>query len=179
MTSESIPGSAGEELNGQESRLDWFVAHTRPRCEKKLAQFCEREKICATLPCYRTVHRYRGKTVAFQKPLFPGYVFLHMLALQRQRIYQSDYVANLLEVIDQELFERQLNDILLALETDLEVQLAPDIKPGCQVRIKTGPLRGVLGWVENRTGLVQVLLRLDFINQAAAVRIEADNLELV
>jgi hypothetical protein len=34
------------------------------------------------------------------------------------------------------------------------------------------------GWVEKRYGLQYVLLRLDFIGQAAAVRVEADQLEL-
>ena len=98
---------------------------------------------------------------------------------QRQPVFQSDYVANLLEVQDQITFQHQLDDILLALDSDLEVRLAPEIKPGCEVRIKHGPLRGLVGFVENRSGVVQVFLRLDFINQAAAVRIEADNLELV
>lgn len=158
--------------------LLWFVAHTRPRCEKKLAQYCDREKLVYTLPCYNSVHKYRGKTVTFNKPLFPGYLFLRLLTGQSQKVYQSDYVANLLEVIDQQLFEQQLNDILLALETDLEVRLAPLIKNGCRVRIKSGPLRGMEGLVESRVGVVQVLLRLDFIGQAAAVKMDADLLEL-
>ncbi len=160
------------------TKLDWFVAHTRPRCEKKLAEYCQRHNVPFTLPCYRKVHKYRGKVVTFHNPLFPGYLFLQLLTHQRQTVYQSDYVANLLEVFDQALFEQQLNDILHALDTDLEVYLVPQIKPGMQVRIKTGPLRGQTGWVEQRTGLVEVLLRLDFIGQAAAVKIEADNLEL-
>jgi transcription antitermination factor NusG len=158
--------------------VKWFVAHTRPRCEKKLARFCEREHLAFTLPCINKVHKYRGKKATFQKPLFPGYVFLQILPEQRQTVYQSDYVANVLQVFDQALFERQLNDILVALETDLEVCLAPEIKAGCKVLIKSGPLRGMEGWVERRTGTVQVLLRLDFIQQAAAVKMEADNLEL-
>lgn len=158
--------------------LDWYVAHTRPRCEKKLAQYCEREGFPITLPCYRSVHKYRGKTLTFHKPLFPGYLFLRLLQEQRQKVFQSDYVANLLDVTDQALFEQQLDDILRALETDLEVRLAPQIKAGCRVKIKSGPLRGLEGWVEQRSGTVQVLLRLDFISQAAAVRMEADNLEL-
>ncbi|MHB8521264.1 MAG: transcription termination/antitermination NusG family protein [Limisphaerales bacterium] len=156
----------------------WCVAHTRPRCEKKLAQYCEREGFAVTLPCYRSVRKYRGKKVVFFKPLFPGYVFLQLSSSQRPKVYQSDYVANLLEVTDQALFANQLRDILLALDTGLEVRLAPEIKAGCRVRIKSGPLRGVEGWVERRSGTVQVLLRLDFISQAAAVKIEADELEL-
>ena len=41
-----------------EAQLLWFVAHTRPRCEKKLVRDCEREGVPATLPCYRAAHQY-------------------------------------------------------------------------------------------------------------------------
>jgi transcription antitermination factor NusG len=157
----------------------WFVAHTRPRCEKKLVQFCERAGISATLPCYRAAHKYRGKTVVFRKPLFPGYVFLQLAKERRAKVLQSDYVANLLEVVDQELFQQQLDEILRALETDLEIRLAPIIGEGTRVRIKHGPLRGVEGLVEKRYGMTTVLLRLDFIGQAAAVKVEATDLELI
>ena len=113
----------------------------------------------------------------FQKPLFPGYVFLLLEPGQKDAVRQNDHVANLLEVFDQETFCRQLQNILLALETDLEVRLAPAIGEGTRVRIKSGPLQGVEGRVEQRHGLSTVLLRLDFISQAAAVKIEAHLLE--
>jgi len=168
-------------LTGQTNvdELAWVVAHSRPRCEKKLADYGQRYGLPVTLPCYRAVHKYRGKVVSFRKPLFPGYVFFQLLPDQRQLVYQSDYVANLLTVPDQETFGRQLADILLSLESDLEVRLAPQINAGCRVKIKSGPLRGIDGWVERRTGTVMVLLRLDFIGQAAAVRMEATELELI
>ena len=159
--------------------LEWFVAHTRPRREKKLVEYCRREGLATILPCYTTVHKYRGKTVIFSKPLFPGYVFLQLTEGQPQKAYQSDNVANLLKVFDQATFAQQLDEILRALETDLEVRLAPEIGQGSRVRIKSGPLRGMEGWVEQRYGVTTVLLRLDFIGQAAAVRLEAHELELI
>jgi transcription antitermination factor NusG len=159
--------------------LLWFVAHTRPRCEKKLLQFCEREALAATLPCYRTAHKYRGKVVSFDKPLFPGYVFLRITNAARRVIAQSELVANLLTVYDQDQFQRQLGEILSALETNLEIKLAPTIGKGARVKIKYGPLRGVEGWVEDRYGPEVVLLRLDFISQAAAVKVGAADLELI
>jgi transcription antitermination factor NusG len=159
------------------SDLRWFVAHTKPRREKKLVEYCQRQAIAATLPCYDSAHKYRGKTVVFRKPLFPGYVFLKFEPGRKETVRQSDYVANLLEVFDQETFQRQLQDILLALEADLGVRLAPVIGEGMRVRIKAGPLQGVEGWVEQRHGMSVVLLRLDFISQAAAVKMEADLLE--
>ena len=102
-----------------------------------------------------------------------------MLAETRSLILQSKHVANLLDVYDQELFRKQLDEILRALETRLEIRLAPTIGEGTHVKIKSGPLRGIEGWVEERYGLSVVLLRLDFIGQAAAVKIDAENLELV
>src|SRR5271163_4366384 len=161
------------------SDLLWFVAHTKPRCEKKLVQYCRREEISANLPTYKAPHKYRGKTVVFDKPLFPGYVFLQISNEHRGKVRQSDYVANLLEVIDQNLFLRQLSEILCALETGLEIRLAPAIGEGMRVKIKNGPLQGIDGWVERRYGMSTVLLRLDFIGQAAAVKVEATDLELI
>ena len=90
---------------------------------------------------------------------------------------QNDHVANLLVILDQQTFERQLHDILLALESKVGVRLAPAIGEGMRVRIKAGPLQGIEGCVERRYGMTTVLLRLDFINQAAAVKLDADSLE--
>src|SRR5213593_617580 len=53
---------------------------------------------------------------------------------------------------------RQLGEILKALDTGLEVYLAPEIGAGARVKIKFGPLRGLEGWVEERYGMTTVLL---------------------
>jgi transcriptional antiterminator RfaH len=159
--------------------LLWYVAHTRPRCEKKLSEYCEREGFLVTLPLYRSVKKYERKTVVFEKPLFPNYVFLQLHQHQRQAVYQSDYVANLLNVPDQQTFQEQLNDILEALDTEYEICLMPHITSGKRVRIKSGPLRGMEGSVEDRQGKVIVLLRLDFISQAAGVKVDATDLEVI
>ena len=105
--------------------------------------------------------------------------FLRLAQDQSRKVYQSDYVANLLTVVDQELFQQQLGNILEALDTEYEIFLAPQITTGSRVKIKTGPLRGMEGFVENRTGMTLVQLRLDFIGQAAAVKMEATELELI
>lgn len=157
----------------------WFVAHTRPRAEKKLSTFCVEQGIEHQLPLYRSVRKYRGKRLVFLKPLFPGYVFLRMPRAQRQLLLQNRHVANLLDVPDEAEFEQQLRDILAAVDSGLEVEVAPEIRAGVRVRIRSGPLRGLEAWVESRDRMTQVHLRLDFIAQSAVVRIDAMDLELV
>ena len=103
----------------------------------------------------------------------------HTSEERQPRRGQNDHVARLLPVLDQDLFARQLGDILLALDSGLEVYLAPQIHTGSRVRIKSGPLRGMEALVEERYGMNTVLLRLDFISQAAAIRLETTDLELL
>ena len=92
---------------------------------------------------------------------------------------QSNFVANMLHVVDQQLFEQQLNDILFALNQGITIRLEPIIEVGARVMIKSGPLQGQEGWVDERFGMTTVLLRLDFIGQSAAIEVSSDVLELI
>ena len=168
-----------EPLPGADAEYAWYVAHTRPRCEKKVAEFASREGFHVTLPLFKSVKKYPGKVVNFEKPLFPNYVFLKLLSHERKKVYQSDYVANLLDIPDQQSFQEQLDAILTALETDYEITALPHISVGKRVKITAGALRGMEGYVEERHGKLLVLLRLDFIRQAAAVRVDASDLEVI
>ena len=159
--------------------LEWYVAHVRPRCEKKLVEHGKIYKFPTTLPTYKSIKKYQGKEVSFDKPLFPGYVFLRLNQETRKVAIQSNYVANMLDVIDHQEFEDQLEDILFALEQEVEIRLEPTIEVGVRVMVKSGPLQGHEGWVEERFGMTTVLLRLDFIGQAVAVEVQAGTLELI
>ena len=168
-----------EEGQTRDGGLEWYVAHVRPRCEKKLVEHGKIYNFPTTLPTYKSIKKYRGKEVSFDKPLFPGYVFLRLNQETRKVAIQSNYVANMLEVVDQQEFEDQLADILFALEQGMEIRLEPTIEVGARVLVKSGPLQGQEGWVEERFGMTTVLLRLDFIGQAAAVKVQTGTLELV
>lgn len=170
--------TSGEDKAGSGEYL-WYVAHTKPRCEKKLADYCEREGMKVTLPLYKSIKKYPGKTVRFEKPLFPNYVFLFLSRSERKKTYQSDYVANLLDVPDQQTFQSQLEAILTALDTEYEICVLPHITEGKRVRIRSGALRGMEGFVEERQGKWMVLLRLDFIARAAGVKVDAGELEVL
>jgi len=163
----------------QDAELNWYVAHVRPRCEKKLVEHGNIYNFSTTLPTYSSTKKYRGKVVTFQKPFFPGYVFLQLNRKTREAAIQSNYVANMLEVHDQKEFREQLSDILFALEQKVDIRVEPKIGKGNRVIIKSGSLQGLEGWVEDRFGMTTVLLRLDFISQAAAIQVGADILELI
>ncbi len=159
--------------------LLWYVAHTRPRSEKRVAEFCGDREFIHFLPLQASVKNYPGKKLVFYKPLFSGYVFLQLFPAQASEVRQCRHVARLLEPGDQAEFAAQIEDIRIALLSEREVRLAPNITEGRRVQIRSGPMRGLEGQVLRRQGITEVVLRLDFIGQAAAVQVEAQELELV
>lgn len=159
--------------------LAWLVAHTRPRSEKQVVVWAEREGFPTELPLYTTTHKYRGKAVTFHKPLFPGYVFLNSPVTFGPKIRECRHVAQVLVPGDPAEFAQQLSDILIAVAAGMELRPAPDVVAGVRVTITEGPLRGMEGWVEKRDGPMEVILRLDFIGQAAAVRLPAQAVERI
>ena len=164
---------------GMASEVEWRVAHTLARCEKKVTDWARQQGWRAELPLYRSVKRYRGKKVEFHKPLFPGYVFVQIPADQGRKIEQHDQVARLLVPPDQAEFAGQLGAILAAIESGLEISPVAVLKPGMRVEIISGPLRGMSGIVEKAKGFTEVILRLDFLAHAASVRIEPHEVEVV
>ena len=166
-------------VNDLSRDVAWFVAHTRPRCEKKLQQWCQRESLTSCLPTYTSVRKYASKEARFTKPLFPGYLFLSLSRRHIRTIRHSNYIANLLEPPDQTEFATQLDEIMKATALAEELHVAPSIGIGTRVLIKRGPLAGMDAWVEDRSGVETVILRLDFIGQGAIVNVAVQDLELV
>lgn len=156
----------------------WHVAYTRPRCEKKLKDFCRREGFVVELPCVRSARKYERKSVEFEKPLFPGYLFFRSASHNVHRVYQNDYTANVLKVLDQMQFEQQLGEILCALSTGCILWNAGSLSIGKAVRIRGGALLGLSGRIVSiQENVATLCLRLDFIGQGALVVVEAANVE--
>ena len=168
-----------ERFDSASVQEEWIAAYPMDNSQQTLQAWCQLRELTCQLTTYASVRKYRGKEGTFHKPLFPGYVFLKIPRSLRRKVVQSDYLANLLEPSDQAEFEVQLGSILSALETMEDIWLVPNIGPGTRVLIQRGPLAGVEAWVEERHGPGTALLRLDYIGQAAAVKVPVEDLELV
>jgi transcription antitermination factor NusG len=95
-----------------------------------------------------------------------------------QFVYRSNYAVKLLKPEDQEEFSSQLSAIITATENMEQIRLVPNISVGSRVVIRNGPLAGIEAWVQDREGPSEVILRLDFIGQAAAVSLSVEELQL-
>lgn len=157
----------------------WWVTHVKSRNEKALAHDLIRRNISYFLPMSWKVSRKSRRTVKSLLPLFSGYMFFCGDENQRVELLQTNRVANLIEVIDQETLVAELAQIEQALHAGVPLTPHQFAKVGQRCRIIAGPLCDLTGIVLRTGSTTRLLLQIDILGQAAAVEVDIDVIELL
>ena len=155
----------------------WWVAHTKSRNEKALAHDLITRNINYFLPMSWKVSRKSRRTIKSFLPLFSGYVFFCGDENKRVQTLQTDRVANIIEVTDQQLLIDELVQIEQVLRTGEPLTPHKYLKKGQKCRVIAGPLMGIQGIITNIQGKTRLVLQVDMLGQAASVEIEIDMVE--
>lgn len=151
----------------------WWVLHTRPRSEKTLARrFCDRGT-SYYLPLYPHEWRVRGRRFNSYLPLFPGYVFLYGDMDDRLNALETNLVAHVLPVDDQEELHRSLARVYRLLATGAPVTPEERLQPGDPVEIIKGPLAGLEGKVIKRGKHLRLVIEVQFLQRAVSAEVES------
>lgn len=157
--------------------MDWTVLHVRPKCEKKMAGYCAFYSVSNYLPLRRETKVYQRRKVTVDKPVFPGYVFAEVPKAERLTVLKSSSLVRIIEVLDQERFAHEIEQVRQALSVDATLGATAAIKSGKPVRIIAGPFQGLEGVVVTVHGVTRVVLNVDMIGQAVRVDVDAVMLE--
>ncbi|HQC47606.1 MAG TPA: transcription termination/antitermination NusG family protein [Candidatus Syntrophosphaera sp.] len=157
----------------------WEVIHTKPRCEKKLAEYARRNGITYYLPQMDSKRVYQRRVVSFTKPMFPSYLFCVLGPRSRQTLLISGYTVSFIRVHQQEQLLQELRNIKLSRLPEIELQNTIWLSEGLQVEIMQGPLKGVTGVVESHDKLDEVRLQVQILRQAVLVKIDPRNVKIL
>lgn len=157
----------------------WWVVHTRSRNEKALAHDLISKNISYFLPMSWKVSRRSRRTTRSLLPLFSGYLFFCGQEDQRIELLQTNRVANLIEVIDQETLLNELAQLDQALRAGAPLTPYKYIKAGQRCRVIAGPLIGMEGIVVRSKNAIRLVLQIDMLGQAASVEIDIDMIEVL
>ena len=176
------------QIVGLNSRFDslenpkkWYVIYTKPSAEDMARDHLERESIHVFLPKIRECHYSSKGKEAKIKPLFPNYLFAQMA-------YPHDYykviwargvrriVGNGAEPIP--LDESVVTFFKKQTEERGFIQPSPQLKIGDPIRVRNGPLEGLIGIIDgsiDENGRIKILM--DFLKEGARVEIPYSFLE--
>jgi transcriptional antiterminator NusG len=150
----------------------WLVIHTRPRSEKALTRRLLKGQVSFFLPQYRREWRHRGRRLSSYLPLFPGYVFLLGDNDARLQALETNLVANILNVSDQEQLFQDLFQVHLLMTSGASLTPEERLQPGAKVEIVDGPFAGMEGKIITRNNL-RLVVEVRFIHQGVSVDIES------
>jgi transcriptional antiterminator NusG len=156
-----------------EHALAWFALKTRSRHEKVVAEGLRRRGVECFLPLARARRRWSDRVREIETPLFSTYLFVRIDPAERLRALETRGAVALLgnptPVPDAEI------ESLRALGAVLEPH--PYVETGRLVRVKAGPFRGVEGRLVRRRGRTRLVIAVELLKQAAAMEVDAADVE--
>lgn len=170
----SAPAEIPLDLPGQ-----WYVAHTRSRNEKILANELTRLRIFNYLPLTQrttrsaVTRRLSRSTV----PVFPGYLFFNGSEDERYLALRTNRIARVLEVINQQELIGEIRRIHALLSSTDEFDVSNRLAVGDWGRIIAGPLRGLEGVVTRTGGRWRLSMNVTILGQSVNVEVDSESVE--
>jgi transcriptional antiterminator RfaH len=157
----------------------WHVLHTLPRQEKAVARDLDARGLTNFLPLRRKMTCVGRRKIESTVPLFPGYVFLHSAMEQAYEVDRAGRVAQIIRVADQQQFEFEIEQIRKAIDAGAELTPYRNLPVGRSAEVRTGPLQGIVGVVEEHKEMNRLILRIKTLGQAVSLDIDAELLEAI
>jgi transcription antitermination factor NusG len=157
----------------------WYAAYTCANHEKSVRDQLEQRSVESFLPLYETMRRWKDRRMRLQLPLFPGYVFVRMVPVDRLRVLQVPSVVRLVGFNGHlsPLPDEEIDGLKKGLSAGVLADPHPFLTVGRRVRIKSGPLEGRQGILLRRKGSLRVVLSIDLIMRSIVVDVDVADLE--
>jgi transcription antitermination factor NusG len=166
-------------VGGEDAK--WFAVYTSSRHEKCVAKHFAQRHIETLLPLYQKVHHWTKRSrVSLDLPLFPNYVFVHIVPQQRPSVLAVPGVLSMVGrgYIPSALPDAEMESLRIGLATR-KFEPHPYLVAGDRVRIKAGSMQGIEGVLLRKKNELRVVLTLDLIKQSVAAEVDAEDVEPV
>lgn len=158
-------------------RSKWWLLHTKPRQEKKLAAELQVMDIGHYLPVTRMKAMTRGKARYSWMPLFPGYFFLLANDDERLSTLRTNRLVNSYAIADQVSLKQQLLQLADLIEKGVPLTIEERLVVGQHVRVKSGLLKDKRGIILRRGGKTRLYIYVTDMLGGVSVEIEQHCLE--
>jgi transcriptional antiterminator RfaH len=165
-----------------DSAARWHAIYTRSRSEKKVAERLMKDGIEAYVPLRKVLHLWSDRKKWVEEPLIRSYVFVKINPDQYFNVLNTPGAVRYVFFSGKAatIPDRQI-DMLKIIAGSAEDTLAvPNtIRPGTPVKVTAGPMIGLTGEMIRSSGKHNVLIRIDYLDQALTLTISPHLLERI
>jgi hypothetical protein len=157
----------------------WAAARTKARAEKCAAAYLLEHGVPHFLPLVARRRVYGARVRESDIPLFPGYVFFDSAAVEKELVFASRKVAQILLPPDQAQLRLELSDLAAAMNFDNTLREVTFGQPGTPVCVARGKLKGLAGTLVRYAGHSRLIIQVSFLGKAAELAIDEAFVEQV
>ena len=161
----------------------WFAVQTKPRYEKKIHSTLASAGIDTFLPLTREVHRWSDRRMTVEVPLFPGYLFVHIIPLPGNRlpVLRTSGVISFVGIRQQgtAIPDDQIEHLRKLIENRIGVGPHTFLRVGQRVRIRGGCLEGLEGLLVANEGDRRLIISVEAIQKSVAFSVKGYEIEPV
>lgn len=159
--------------------MPWQALYVNSRSEKKITETLSAKGIEAYVPIIKTMRQWSDRKKMVEVPLLNGYVFVNSDSKQFDKILQTRGVVSFVKSEGKIASIRNIEIERLKQLVELGYQLEAEAinrlyKPGDLIKITSGPLKGIEGYVSNLNQHNRIEVVLESIGQCIKVKLPID-----
>jgi len=154
----------------------WYALYTRSRHEKFVEAELQKKSFETFLPLRRITRRWSDRNKIIEEPLFGGYLFVRT-ELQHQ---------NRLEILNTRgavrflgfnagpvpVPAREIESVRRFVTEEIAIDPFPYLAAGDRVYVRSGPLKGVEGFIVRKGAHTRLVISLDLLFQSISVEVD-------
>lgn len=162
----------------------WFVVHTKPRSEARVCRWLETKQVSFFAPKMEKKRKRRHGKSTILEPVFPGYVFVQ-LEPHPNSWCKLQWTPGVKRILGYNGIPSPVPEAVITLlkertEKKGFIESRPRFVKGETVQITHGPLRGLIGVIEEaRPGKERVRILMDLLCKPTKVQACVFELEKV
>jgi transcription antitermination factor NusG len=170
---------SGCDVNSPPAARNWFAVFTTPRHEKRVEEHFRIRDIESFLPVYETQRQWKDRsrgTVLL--PLFPSYIFVHIGRAERVPVLEVPGVVSIFG--GKREFLSVSDTYIHFLREGLKqgkLEPHPYLAKGTKVRIRSGVMAGMEGFLTYIKNKSRVVLTLEMIAKSVVAEVALEDIE--
>lgn len=166
-------------LDTRSDGREWIVVRSKPRCEKKLAQYSSSCGIDYYLPQVTSSRVYQRRKVMTTQPIFTGYLFCVVDEQGKLLLAQSGMTCGFIKVEHQQSFVDELRNVYLGTRGVVALTQKEWIGRGYEVEIVNGPLLGMRGVVMSKDNLSEIQVQINILRQHLTIKVNPMDVKVI
>ena len=166
----------GPEINLEKwNTAKWYALYTKSRHEKIVRGEISKKGMETFLPLREVTRQWSDRKKVIGEPLFKGYLFVKMPLRERWTVLNTVGAVRLVgksAAEPVEVPERELLAVRRFLEEDILVDPFPYLKQGERVYVRSGPFKGVEGFIVRKDNHCRLVISLDLLMQSVSIQID-------